>query len=89
MELLEGAGIEVLKFVSDGLVEVGEAEEGVVAQGGQDPAFGNEDGAFDFGFIFWLCHPGGDDHGSIVFGKILIGRVDIGFVAAGMRDAGG
>lgn len=86
-EFLEGAVIQILKFLRNGLVQLCQAEESMVSQGSQDPAFGQKDRRFDFGFILGFSDPGRDHDGAVVFGEILIGGIQIGFIAARVRHS--
>jgi len=67
---LEFAVIELLQFLGDGLIDLGQAEESVVAEGGEDPAFGDQNGRFHFGFIPGFSDPGRDDDRAIMFGQV-------------------
>lgn len=59
VEAAHRAGIEVPYEPADGLVELGEGEEALVAQPGQDPALGDLHRDLDFGFVLGLARAGG------------------------------
>ena len=52
LKCLEFTEIKLFEFFPDGMIQFFQAEEGKVSEGGEDPAFGDEDGGFHFGFIF-------------------------------------
>ena len=62
--------IELLEFFPDGLIQFCEAEEGVVSQGGQDPAFGDKTADSTLALSLGFADPGGDDHGAVMFGQV-------------------
>ena len=87
-EVFHRPGVEFVEQLADGLVQIGQAEEGVVAQTGQDPALDHLDAHFRLGLVFGLANAGGDDGRAVVFGQVLVGGIQIGLVAAGVFDPG-
>jgi len=83
---LELVVIQFHEFFRDGLIQFGQAEEGKISQSGENPAFGDQDRRFHFGFIFGFADSGWNHHGAVMFGDVLIGGIEIRFVAAGMGD---
>src|SRR5713101_530356 len=48
----------------------------------------NLHGHFDLGLVAWPPRTRGEDCGVVVLGKLLVGAVDTGFIAARCSDAG-
>ena len=71
----------------DGGIEVGEGEEGLMPEGGQDPSLGDLDTHLDLRLVRRRRHPGGDHHGAVMRRQFCVGPVDLGFVAMRGRDA--
>jgi hypothetical protein len=85
-EVFHRPGVELIEQLPDGPVQLGQAEEGVVAQAGQDPALDHLDTDFDFGFVFGLANASRDDRRTVVLSQVMVGGVEIGLVAAGVLD---
>jgi len=60
----------------------------VVPQGCQDPALHQENGIFDLGFVSRFIRSSGHDSDAVVLGHLLIGAIEIRFIAAGAVDTG-
>ncbi len=86
-EALHRPAVELTQLLPDRLVELDEAEKRLIAQGGQDPALGHQDGGLHLRLVAGLAHPGRDDHRPVVRGQLLVGAIDLGLVAARCRDA--
>ena len=71
----------------NGGVQIGEREEGAVAQRREDPALRDLDTDLDFGFVGRLRDARGNHHGAIVAGEVGVGAVDLRLVAVRRRDA--
>ncbi len=85
-ELLEGAGVERRQEGADGGVDLGEAEEALAAQAGQDPALGQQHPRLDLGLVPGLAHPGRQHRHAVVAGELLVAGVDVGVVVARVGD---
>ena len=68
-------------------IEIGEREEGLMPEGGQDPPLGDLDTHFDLRLVGRRRDPSGDHHGAIVLREFGVGPVDLRFVAMRGRDA--
>lgn len=86
-QLLEGPGVEPQHEFGDGPVDLVQAEETLVTQPRQHPAFDQEHAAFDLGLVLRPARPGGQHHGGVMAGQVTVGRVDLGVVEAGGGDA--
>ena len=85
-ELLEGPLVERGELFGDGGIELVEAEEAAMAKRGHDPALHHLDGFFHLGLVPGVSGPGGDDDRAVVPGHVAVGGVEVGLVAAGLRD---
>lgn len=65
-----------------------EREEAAVAQPGQHEALDDLHSHFDLGLVARSPRTRGEDRGVVVFGQLLVGAIDPGFIAAGRGDAG-
>lgn len=59
-----------------------------MAQDGEDRALGDEHARLRLGFVARLAHAGGQNRRPVVRGKLRVGRIDLGIVAAGPTHAG-
>ena len=82
-QFLKGAGIEGRQEGSEGGIDLGQREEGVVPQAGQHPAFDDVHPHFDLGLIPGLGRPGRDHGKAIVLCEVRIGPIEHGFIAVG------
>ena len=87
-QLLEGPEVELFQQLGDAPVELSQAEEALVADARQDPAFDYQDPAFHLGLVAGLLDAGGQDGGAVVIGHLQIAGVEVGLVEAGLGDAG-
>lgn len=78
--------METGKQGPDRLVQLGEAEEAAVAQGGEDPALGDEHRGFDDRLVSGPARSGGHDGRAVVLGELEIGAIDDGVEATGVGD---
>lgn len=85
-ELLEGLLVELGEFFGDGGIELVEAEEAAMAKRGHDPALRHLDGFFHLGLVPGVAAPGGDDDRAVVSRHVAVGGIELGFVAASLRD---
>lgn len=85
-ELLEGLLVELGELFGDGGIELVEAEKATMAKRGHDPALHHLDGFFHLGLVPGVAGPGGDDDRAVVPGHVAVGGVEVGLVAAGLRD---
>jgi hypothetical protein len=76
-EFLEGAGVQSYQARGDRGIEVGETEEGLMAQAGQNPPLDDLDADLDLGLVAWFPDSGGNDGHTIVLGQRLIRRVEL------------
>ena len=74
--------------LGNGLVDFREREELALAQSGHDPALDYLNPHLRFGFVPGPIPPRRNDRHAIVLTQIPVGRVQIRFVVAGMRDGG-
>ena len=86
-QLLERLLVQLLEQDTDALVQLGQREEGVVAQADQDPALDDLHADLGLGLILWLVGPRRDHRDLIVLGPLLITRIEIGIIATSPRDA--
>ena len=70
--------VEFLKQRPQCLIDVLEAEELSVAQGGEQPLLDALHRRFDLGLIAALDDSGGQDGASIVGGHLFVGALDVG-----------
>ena len=68
-------------------VHLEQAEERTLAQSGDDPALHHLHRAFHFGFVARLSRAGRQDGDAVMRGHIVVGGVQIGFVAAGFAHS--
>jgi hypothetical protein len=80
-EVFHLPGVGFVEQLTDGLVQVSQAEEGVVAQTSKDPALDHLDAHFDLGLVFGLTNAGGDDGRTVVLGQVMVGGIQIRLVA--------
>ena len=78
--------VELAEQLGVPLVEGGEAEEGLVAEAGEDPPLGDEDSHLDLGLVLGLAGPSGNHDGAVVLGELRVGPVGIGVVPVGSAD---
>ncbi|OPY13118.1 MAG: hypothetical protein A4E69_01825 [Syntrophus sp. PtaB.Bin138] len=88
VHLLERAVVEILQLFGDGVVQLADAEEGVIPKRRQDPPFRYENGRLHLGLVLGLDDPGGDNDRIVVASHFVIGRVDVRFIIAGFGYAG-
>ena len=84
--LFKGTGIHGLQLPCDGLIELSDAEEGVISEGCEDPALGYKDSGFHFSFVSGFSGTGRYDRGAVMIGQVLVGGVDVGLVATRVCD---
>ena len=65
-------------------IELGEREEALVAQPGQDPALRDLHRDLNFGLVLWASRPRRQDGGAVMAGHLGIGAVEAGIVAIGV-----
>lgn len=82
-ELAEGAVIEFVEQLADGLIKFGEREELPFAQARQNPALNHLHADFSFRFVTWLV--GARRHGGrpVVGEHFGVSAIEFGLVAAG------
>ena len=73
---------------TNGVVELTQAEEGLVTQASHDAALGMEHRRFHLGFIAGCVDAGGQDGGIVVIGQLLVTVVDLRLVVAGFVHSG-
>ncbi len=81
-------GVELVEQLADGSVQIGQAEKGVVAQAGQDPALDHLDTDFHLGLVLGLTNASRNDRRTVVLSQVMVGGVQIWLVAAGVFDPG-
>ena len=82
-EMPHRPAIELVEQHPDRRVELGEREEPMVAQAGQDPALDDLDGDLDLGLVARPARPGRQDRRAVVRGEVLVGPVQPGLVPVG------
>lgn len=88
LEFLELAVVELYEFPGNGAVEFSHAEEGMVSRSCQDPTLRYEDGRFRLGLASGTTDSGRDDRRGVMFGKVLIGGIDVRFISARVVHTG-
>jgi len=86
-ELAHQARVQRGKQVPDGRVQLSDAEELAMAEGGEDPPLNDEHIGLDDGLVTWMARPGRHDGGAVVLRKLQVSAVDDRLVATGLRDA--
>ena len=86
-KLFKGTCIHGLQWLCDRLIELTDAEEGVIPEGCEDPALGHKDSGFHFSLVPGFSWTGRYDRGVVMIGQVLVGGVDVGLVAARVFDA--
>jgi len=71
----KGTLVEPHQQLADGGVGLGQGEELAVAEGGQDPALGQQDSCLDLGLVLGLAAAGRQDDAAVV-PRQLRGRSD-------------
>ena len=85
-QLLEGALVEVLEQRGQGVVDLVDAGELVLAQPRQDPALHQLHAELDLGFVLRVVGPRGQHRAAVVAGKVEHGVVELWLVAVGVFD---
>ncbi len=80
--LLEGTLVELVETSAYGRVDLGDAEEGMISQAGQDAAFGVEDRRLHLSFVPWSIRARGQYSGAIEPCHLLVGRMDLRLIVA-------
>ena len=83
----EGLVVERDQKFGNGQVQLIQTEERALAQGGDDPALDHLNGIFHDSLVPWFSRAGWKDGHLIVGGHVVVGGVQIGFVAAGLVDS--
>ncbi len=86
-QLLERLVVEFDQQAGDAAVELGQREEGVVAQPGQDPALDDLDGDLGFGLVLGLVGPCRHHCDPVVVGQLLVAGVDLRVITAGLAHS--
>jgi len=86
-EVFHQSCVDLVEQLTDGLVQVGEAEQGAVSQASEDPALDHLDTNLRLGLVFGLTNACRNDRRTIVLGQVLVGGIQVGFVATGVFDA--
>jgi hypothetical protein len=86
-EVLHEAVVEAGQQGPDRRVQLGHAEEALMAEGGQDPALGDEHVGLDDGLVSGPACPSRHDRRPVVLGELQVGAVNDGLVAARLGDA--
>lgn len=87
-EPAHGAAVEFAEQGHDGGVELGQCEETLVAQAGEDPALDHLHADLDLGLVAWPPRTGRQDRRAVVGGEVLIGRVQPGLMPVRPRHSG-
>jgi hypothetical protein len=85
-EVFHGPLVELVEQLTDGLVQVGESEEGAIPQAGEDPTLDHLDTDLHLGVIFGLVRACRNDGRAIVLRQVVVGGIQVWFVAAGVFD---
>jgi hypothetical protein len=85
-QLLEGPRVMVNQKLGDRPVEFTQAEEALIAQARQNPAFDQEHAILDFGFVARVRRACRQDRRGVVLTKLLQQPVGAGLVAVGVGD---
>ena len=85
-EFLEGAGVQPRQARGDRGIEVGETEEGLMAQAGQNPPLDDLHADLDLGLVAGFPNAGGNDGDPVVLGQHLIRGVELRLIPAGLGD---
>lgn len=85
-EFLEGAGVQPRQARGDRSIEVGETEEGLMAQAGQNPPLDDLHADLNLGFVAWFPDSGRNDGHAIVLGQRLIRGVELRLIPASLGD---
>ncbi len=72
----------------DRAVQLGQREEALVAQAGQDPALDHLDCDLDLGLVARPSRAGRQDRRAVVGGEVLVGWIEAWFVPVGLEHAG-
>ena len=81
-ELLHRPVVERVEEDADRPVQGAEAEEGLVAEPGEDPPLHQEYARLDLALVPRLARSRRDDDGAVVGGEVLVGSIDVRLVAA-------
>ena len=87
-QLLEWSLVQVHQQGGDGPVELGQTEEGLVAQAGQNPALDHLHGDLHLGFVAWLGRARGHHGQAVVRREFFQQAVRGGLVAVGAGHEG-
>ena len=85
-KFLEGAGVQSYQAHGDRGIEVGETEEGLMAQAGQNPPLDDLHADLDLGLVAGFPDSGRNDGHAVVFGQRLICRVELRLIPARLGD---
>lgn len=86
-ELLKGARVEALEASGERRVQLGQTEEGPMAQPGQHPPLHEQDARFDLGLVTRFAHPSWDDRDAVVVRERRVGGVQLRLIATGLGHA--
>ncbi|MFB2118520.1 hypothetical protein [Parapedobacter sp. 2B3] len=87
--LTERPGVELFHLCGDGRIEFGKAAEGPVAQRRVDAVVGDRYAAFDIRLVLGLVRARGGKACTVMFGHLLAGIREHGFLPAGFFDQRG
>jgi len=87
LHLLEGLLVDLEHQFADHLVELAKTREALLAQNRDDPALCYLHAHFDLGLVAGPVGPRWNDDAAVVSGHLLVGGVDVGFVAVRPFDA--
>ena len=82
------AGVQLDEKLPDPRVQGRQREEPVVPESGEDPAFGDLHGHFDFGFVAGLAWAGREDDGAVVLRELGVRALQPRLVPAREGDPG-
>ncbi len=85
---LELAVVEIFKLFGNGSVQLLDAEKGVVPKRRHNPSLGDLHRRLHLGLVFRLEAAGGNDDRTVMAGKLMIGRIDLRFIVAGLGHVG-
>jgi len=77
-QLAERTPVQCQEQCVDLGIQIAEAEERVMTQARQDPTFDQEHPIFSFGFITRLSGPRRDNRHAVMFGELLVSRIQTG-----------
>jgi hypothetical protein len=86
-QLLKRARVEQLALRREGVIQLGEADEDLVAQRGEHPALDELHPGFGLGLIAGRGGARGQDGRHIVRGQVLVRGIEHGLVETGVLDA--